>query len=351
MDMKKSVLRLEKIEKRFGDSIVIPNLNLEVFDGEFLCLLGPSGCGKTTSLWMIAGFIPPTYGRIFLHDEEITNLPVHMRDIGIVFQSYALFPHMTIWKNLEFGLINIGIPRDERGERIQRMLKFIELERLGNRFPSELSGGQQQRVALARALILEPSLLLLDEPFSNLDAKLRVRLRRDLKALIDAVSITTIFVTHDREEALSLADRIIVMNQGNVSQAGGPADIYDQPDNAFVADFIGNYTVLKGHVREGVWFSAQGTSLRVGNYADGEWWMAVQPGYLKISFSTTEDANAWKAVVENVEYFGDHYLATLNVDGNIIFSKIHAKGNYSPKIGDSVFVSLSSDDVRFIKPE
>jgi putative spermidine/putrescine transport system ATP-binding protein len=240
------VVSLRAISKKYDDFAAVDNISLDVRRGELLCLLGPSGCGKTTTLRMVAGFVEPTAGAVYISGQDVTALPPYRRDTGMVFQSYALFPHMTIGANIAFGLENIGVPKVERAERVKEMLTLVELTDLAHRYPRELSGGQQQRVALARALALRPAVLLLDEPFSNLDAQLRARLREELRSLIDRVDITTLFVTHDQEEALMLSDRIAVINRGRIEQIGTPEDIYERPESRFVAEFIGWCSILEG---------------------------------------------------------------------------------------------------------
>src|SRR6202043_1477634 len=217
-----SAVTLREVSKVYGDVTALERFSLDVPTGKLVCLLGPSGCGKTTTLRLIAGFTAPTHGRVFIEDTDVTAKPPHLRDIGIVFQHHALFPHLSVFENVEFGLRNIGARKAERRERVNEMLATMRLVGLAGRYPRELSGGQQQRVALARALVLRPAVLLLDEPFSNLDAQLRVRLREELRLLIDRVDITTLFVTHDQEEALMLSDRIVVINQGKIEQIGTP---------------------------------------------------------------------------------------------------------------------------------
>lgn len=239
-------LQLEGVTKRYGDFEAVRSLNLLVGKGELVAFLGPSGCGKTTTLRMIAGLATPTAGRILVGDRDVTVLPVHQRDMGLVFQSYALFPHMTVERNVAFGLETRKLPRDEIRQRVGRALAMVRLGHLAGRRPRELSGGQQQRVALARALVIEPSILLLDEPLSNLDAKLRDEMRGQIRQIQQELGITTVFVTHDQVEALSMCDRIVVMRGGRVEQVGSPFEIYERPANQFVASFVGRINRLSG---------------------------------------------------------------------------------------------------------
>ncbi|MGY8683231.1 ABC transporter ATP-binding protein [Bradyrhizobium sp. UFLA05-153] len=239
-------LEVERLTKRFGTSIAVDQLDLSVREGELVALLGPSGCGKTTTLRIVAGFLPPTSGRVFFDREEVTRLPAYKRSTGMVFQSYALFPHMTVADNVGFGLEMRGLNGAERKIRVEETLKLVRLSHLAGRLPRELSGGQQQRVALARALVINPKLFLLDEPLSNLDAKLRAEVRIEIRALQRRLGLTTMLVTHDREEALTMADRLVVMEGGRVRQIGSPRQLYDEPQDAFVADFVGRCNILSG---------------------------------------------------------------------------------------------------------
>jgi putative spermidine/putrescine transport system ATP-binding protein len=241
-------LEIENLRKSFGANQVVENFNLAVARGEFVSFLGPSGCGKTTTLRMVAGFETPTSGSIKIDGQEVTHLRPNQRKVGMVFQSYALFPNMTVAQNVAFGLKVANRPQAEIATRVDEMLNLIKLPKLGGRYPFQLSGGQQQRVALARALAIKPQVLLLDEPLSALDAKIRVSLREEIRAVQRQLGITTIYVTHDQEEALSMSDRIVVMNEGRVEQIGAPFEIYNQPRTRFVASFVGTLNVLRGKV-------------------------------------------------------------------------------------------------------
>jgi iron(III) transport system ATP-binding protein len=241
-------LRIDGLSKRFGTFTALDAITLEIHEGELVCFLGPSGCGKTTLLRAIAGLEPQTSGRIVQAGREISALPPTQRDFGIVFQSYALFPNLTAWKNVAYGLENARAGKAEVARRVTELLELVGLGAQGGKYPAQLSGGQQQRVALARALATSPGLLLLDEPLSALDAKVRVYLRHEIKALQRRLGVTTIIVTHDQEEALVMADRIVVMNQGRIEQVGTPVEIYREPASAFVADFIGLMNFVSGTV-------------------------------------------------------------------------------------------------------
>lgn len=246
-----SAVRLEAVTKAYGSNTVLHGVDLALEPGELVCLLGPSGCGKTTALRAIAGLEPVSGGRIFLGDDDVTNVPVNRRDIGMVFQQYSLFPHLTVARNVEFGLQMRKVARSERERRIGEMLEIVGLEHLAERFPHELSGGQQQRVALARALVTRPRALLLDEPLSALDAKVRVRLREQIRAIQTELGISTVFVTHDQEEALAISDRVAVMEGGRIAQLGTPEELYRRPASPFVADFVGLSNRVVGVLTQG----------------------------------------------------------------------------------------------------
>src|SRR5438067_5677682 len=237
-------VELRNVSKSYKDVAAVKDVSLRIADREFIALLGPSGCGKTTTLRMLAGFIRPDEGRIFIDGKDVTDTPPERRPTGMVFQSYALWPHMTVGDNIAFGLRLRKIDHARIRERTRAMLDVVRLPGVETRYPSQLSGGQQQRVALARALVLGPKILLLDEPLSNLDAKLRVRMRDEIRRIQQELQITTVYVTHDQEEALTMADRIAVMNKGVLQQVGDALDIYDRPATAFVADFIGSSNLL-----------------------------------------------------------------------------------------------------------
>jgi putative spermidine/putrescine transport system ATP-binding protein len=243
-------LALRGLRKTFGPVVAVDDVSLEAAPGEFLALLGPSGCGKSTVLRMVAGLAEPDAGQIVLAGEDITGVPVHRRNLGLVFQSYALFPHMTVFDNVAFGLRRRRVPEADLRSRVERLLDLVRLGDLGSRYPREISGGQQQRVALARALVTEPRVLLLDEPLSNLDALLRDEMRVELKRLQERLGTTMIFVTHDQAEALTLSDRVVVMDHGRVEQVGRPEEVYRRPATGFVARFLGRANFLAGVVAQ-----------------------------------------------------------------------------------------------------
>lgn len=249
-DIPGEALRLDGVTKKFGEMVAVDAIDLSITRGEFLTLLGPSGCGKTTTLNLIAGFFPPTSGAIYLNGEHVEDLPPFKRDTGMVFQDYALFPHMTVAQNVAFGLKMRKVPTRDAERRVQEALALVHLAGLGERRPVELSGGQRQRVALARALVIEPAVLLFDEPLSNLDLKLRESMRLEITNIQKQLGITAIYVTHDQSEALVMSDRIAVMNAGQIEQLGTARDIYETPRTKFVAEFIGNMNVFSGEVSD-----------------------------------------------------------------------------------------------------
>ena len=266
-------LAIRGLSKHFGDVAAVDGFELEIGDHELISLLGPSGCGKTTTLRCIAGFEEPTAGHILFDDLDIVGLPPERRNIGMVFQNYALFPHMTVRQNLAFGLEMRGVPKSEMAERIARVLETVQLGDLGERYPRQLSGGQQQRIALARAMVIEPSILLLDEPLANLDAKLREEMRFFVRSLQKRVGITTVYVTHDQAEAMVISDRIVVMFDGHIHQVGAPDEIYSRPVSREVASFIGLSNFVEGRVR--------------GADDDGVFTLETAVGTLRCAYSET----------------------------------------------------------------
>jgi putative spermidine/putrescine transport system ATP-binding protein len=260
--MSTPAVQFVNVSRHFGDVKAVDEAHLEIRDGEFFSMLGPSGSGKTTCLRMIAGFDRPTYGKIFLYGQDVSNLPPYERDVNTVFQDYALFPHMTIEDNIAYGLMIKGVSKKQRFKQVDEMLDLVRLPGFGYRKPSQLSGGQRQRVALARALINHPKVLLLDEPLGALDLKLRQQMQVELKAIQKRVGITFIFVTHDQEEALTMSDRIAVFNEGKIQQVGTPSEIYEKPASAFVAGFVGTSNLISGDVARRITGSAETFSIR-----------------------------------------------------------------------------------------
>jgi putative spermidine/putrescine transport system ATP-binding protein len=277
-------VRLERVEKCFdGTTRVVDRVDLLVEPGEFFALLGPSGCGKTTTLRMIAGFEEPDAGRITVGGEDVTHMPVHRRDMGMIFQSYALFPHRTVAENVAFGLRMRGLPKDAIRERVTQALRQVALAGYEGRRPAQLSGGQQQRVALARAIVIRPRVLLCDEPLAALDRKLRQSMQVELKQLQQQLGVTLIFVTHDQEEAMTVSDRIAVMNAGRIDQIGAPSEIYNRPRTRFVADFIGEINLLEGEWRDGAFVSNGKPLPAAGSAPTGKGTIAIRPERLRLT--------------------------------------------------------------------
>ena len=311
--------RVRDLTKRFGEFTALKSVSLEVNKGELVCFLGPSGCGKTTLLRAIAGLDSQSEGSIEIGGRDVSNLPPSERDFGIVFQSYALFPNLSIVDNVGYGLVNRGWSRAKRRERVAELLALVGLSDQGVKYPIQLSGGQQQRVALARALATSPSLLLLDEPLSALDARVRVRLRDEIKALQRRLGITTIMVTHDQEEALAMADRIVVMNQGVIEQVGTPAEVYARPKTVFVADFVSTMTFLDGtlladrRVRVGTidLTCASDSQLPVGQSIK----LGFRPEEVQVRGLTETTTNRFAVTVDTIEYLGAFCRATLKPTG------------------------------------
>ena len=299
-------LELDHVSKHYGPTRAADDVSLDVADGEFLVLLGPSGCGKTTTLRMVAGFIDPTSGSVRLGGREITDLPPWKRNAGLVFQSYALFPHLTVNQNVAFGLEMRKVASAEMAPRIAEALRLVRLDHLGDRLPRQLSGGQQQRVALARALVFRPDILLLDEPLSNLDAKLRQDVRVEIRELQKKLGLTTVMVTHDQEEALTMADRLVVMSEGRIRQIGTQQDLYERPADRFVADFVGRSTFIEGRVEApGRFVSAGGLVIACDSAHMGPAALALRPERVALLPSSAAPMdNTFDGVVEFVSYLG-----------------------------------------------
>jgi putative spermidine/putrescine transport system ATP-binding protein len=298
-------LEIENLSKHYGAMAAVRDVSLDVRDGEFLVLLGPSGCGKTTTLRMIAGFIPPTMGRVRLGGKDVTTLPPWKRNAGMVFQSYALFPHLSVAENVAFGLEMRNVPKSDIGGRVKEALRLVRLDGYAERLPRQLSGGQQQRVALARALVIRPDVLLLDVPLSNLDAKLRETVRVEIRELQNKLGITTVMVTHDQEEALIVADRLVVMSEGSVRQVGSQRDLYERPADRFVAGFVGRSNLLTGKVvHPGRFETKGGIAIACRDGAIGPCVMALRPERLVLGHALNGLENRDRGTIELVSYLG-----------------------------------------------
>ncbi len=349
-------LVLEQLGKSFGAVDVIPSLSLAVRKGEMVAFLGPSGCGKTTTLRMIAGLISPTRGRITVGGRDITHLPSHERDMGLVFQSYALFPHMTVLRNVAFGLEMRNVPKPEVRARALRALEVVQLSHLADRKPRDLSGGQQQRVALARALVIEPSILLLDEPLSNLDAKLRDEMRVQIRALQQASGITAVFVTHDQVEALSMCDRIVVMKEGHIEQFGTPTEIYEHPASPFVSSFVGRTNRLRGTSDSRGVITVAGQQIRAATAeAQGPVEIMMRPHRMRLAPAATDrnvpDAtpvqgqNSLRGVLERLTFIGDLVQYHIRVgDAEVMVEEATRRDQGAPCAGTPVDLTWQASD-------
>lgn len=336
-----SIVEIRNLCKAFGSFVAVDDVTFSVRKGEVLSLLGPSGCGKTTTLRMIAGFIEPASGSVLIDGRDATELPPYRRDTGMVFQGYALFPHMTVEQNIAYGLVNTYVPRKERTARVSEMLDVVELSHLAKRYPRQLSGGQQQRVALARALAIRPAVLLLDEPLSNLDTQLRVRLRDELKRLITKIGVTTILVTHDQEEAVVFSDRIAVMKVGKLVQLGTPAEIYETPADAFVAKFLGECTLIDGRINEGRFVSDRGLSFSFPG-SIGRATLMIRPEHIRIG----EGPGSLPAQVMSAVFTGGITRLVLAVSGEELLAQSFFRHSELPAQGDCVNVQINTSCVH-----
>lgn len=357
------LVRFSGIQKTYdGEHLVVKNLDLDIRKGEFVTLLGPSGSGKTTTLMMLAGFEVPTHGEIYLADRPIKNMPPHKRDIGMVFQNYALFPHLTIEENVAFPLSVRKINKVEAEARVKAALRMIKMENLAQRRPGQLSGGQQQRVALARALVFNPQLVLMDEPLGALDKRLREQMQLEIKQLHETMGITVVYVTHDQSEALTMSDRIAVFNDGIVQQIDRPDALYENPVNSFVANFVGENNVLAGTVETiekdfcRVTLAAGGSVVARAVNIAGQGTatsLSVRPERVSIltDGADSDGPNRLPATVQNTIYLGDHALAVLDVAGNAEFMvKLQPGAHDRMKHGESVFVTFRPEDCLALDP-
>lgn len=343
-------LEIDNVTKRYGELKAAADVSLDVPDGEFLVLLGPSGCGKTTMLRIVAGFIEPTAGTVRLGGRDVTALPPWKRNAGLVFQSYALFPHLTVHENVAFGLEMRKVSKADMGPRIAEALRLVRLGQLGERLPRQLSGGQQQRVALARALVFRPDILLLDEPLSNLDAKLRQDVRVEIRELQRTLGLTTVMVTHDQEEALTMADRLVVMNEGRIRQVGTQQDLYERPADRFVADFVGRSTFIDGTVEAaGRLRSEGGLEIACAAGTPGKASLALRPERVALlPPGAAAMDNTFDGVVEFVSYLGAQVDAHVRLSPRerVILQLPNRPDQPLPAVGDRVRVGWSRETGR-----
>lgn len=350
------MIELRNVTKRYGQILANANVNLAVLRGELMTLLGPSGCGKTTALRCITGQVVPDEGRVFIDGMDVTDVPTYKRELGMVFQNFALFPHMTVYENVEFPLMIRGMPQGQRRERVMETLRLIRMEQYEKHYPRQLSGGQQQRVGLARALVYQPKVLLLDEPLSNLDAKLREEMRFEIRDLIHRLNITAVYVTHDQAEALAMSDRVAVMNAGHVEQVGTPDEIYECPRSRFVADFIGLSNFLRGKVVavdggqaavacEGLRLNVPATpEIQVGQ----DWLIFVRPNDIELlPAGSPPGVNIVDGTVSKLTYLGDR------IDYRIALSealelRVQTDGKVRFAAGERVKVHLPLVHCRYV---
>ena len=352
-------LKIEQLTKKFGDFVALQEISLDVYEGEFICFLGPSGCGKTTLLRCIAGLDIQTHGRVVQAEIDISKLPPTVRDFGIVFQSYALFPNLTVRKNLAYGLENRRMPKEAIATRVGELLDLVGLVGQDVKDPAQLSGGEQQRVALARALATAPGLLLLDEPLSALDAKVRSYLRHEVKELQQRLGVTTIMVTHDQEEALTMADRVVVMDQGIISQVGSPIEIYRAPETKFVADFIGTMNFLPGVMLESQRCRVGQIEFenlrRVGNPLPGDSiTLCIRPEELLLQDDEIQADNMIVAQVKSVEFLGASYQVTVSsrdLDSRTMIADLSPKlfSEHDIRVGMELNLILPADRIHVFR--
>ena len=352
-------VEVREVSKSFGTVKAVDRVSFKVEDGKLFFLLGPSGCGKTTLLRLIAGFYKPDGGEVYLGDRLVNDVPPNKRNIGMVFQNYALWPHMKVYDNIVYGLRIRSVPTSQRIERAKEILKVVKMEEYATRYPNQLSGGQQQRIALARALVVEPHVLLLDEPLSNLDAKLRLETRDEIKRIQMETKVTSIYVTHDQEEALSMADEVAIMNMGRIEQIGTPQNVYDCPSGIFVASFLGNPNIFKGQVRNEVedvtaleWecggtLYAKTSGLRVTKEQSVV--CAVRPE--KITVYDSDPAlqgyyNCLEAKIQSLVYYGAmEQYSFLCAGGVVVKATIFNPSRHHRKVGDKVFLVFKPEDM------
>ena len=353
MTLRSQSVVLTRLSKSFDDVAAVDDISLEIGSGEFFSLLGPSGCGKTTSLRMIAGFERPDAGRIVIGDTDVTEMPPHLRPVNTVFQSYALFPHLSVEQNVGFGLRFKDVSKDERRGRVAEALELVRLGDLGQRRPHQLSGGQQQRVALARALVLSPSVLLLDEPLGALDAKLRRELQIELKSIQREIGITFVYVTHDQEEALTMSDRLAVMARGKVEQLGTPRDVYEHPESAFVADFLGVSNLMRARVVDGRRVEVGGVMLTAtqGEASPaGVVRLTIRPERVRIEAPSTPGENRVAATIERFVYLGSTTQVFVALPGGDRVQALVANSGDVDEydVGSAVTAHLPADALRIL---
>ena len=349
--MKKAEVKFVNITKKFNETTAVNNVSCNFEAGTLTTLLGPSGCGKTTSLRIIAGLERATSGKILVDNEDVTLLPATDRDVSMVFQSYALFPHMSVMENVSYGLKMINVNKEEYTEKALETLKLVNLEGYENRMPSELSGGQQQRVAVARAIVLKPKVLLFDEPLSNLDAKLRRQVREDIREIQQKLGVTTIYVTHDQEEALAISDKVIVMNKAVIAQEGSPKDLYNFPKNKFVANFIGDANDVTAEIINkqsntyDLKLAEMNVKIEINKDLNDKVSLALRPEKIKIN--RTNNENCIHASIKSASFVGSSYQYILSSKIGELYV---VSGDTTDifKVGEEVFLSIDEKDIKIL---
>ena len=357
MSKNKEFVKFEKVDKSYdGKILVVKDLNLDISEGEFITMLGPSGSGKTTCLMMLAGFETPTNGEIYLDKNPISNIPPHKRGIGMVFQNYALFPHMTVYENLAFPLRVRKMPKDEADKKIDKALSMVSLSGFENRMPGQLSGGQQQRVAVARALVFDPSVVLMDEPLGALDKNLRESMQYELKHIHETLGVTVVYVTHDQGEALTMSNRIAVFNDGYIQQLSSPNELYERPNNSFVARFIGENNIINGTIEGGdgkncIVKTSNGEIIHanpiISNKVGETTSMSLRPERVKI-IPSDDTSNKFNAKIEEVIYHGDHTRLRVSLleQNDFILKVPNASNVFSFETGSELKLGWNSYDCR-----
>ncbi len=357
-DNNEPLVKFDSVQKSYdGETLVVKDLNLDVAKGEFLTMLGPSGSGKTTCLMMLAGFEPATHGEIYLNNSPINNVPPHKRGIGMVFQNYALFPHMSVAENLAFPLQVRKVDKSETEAKVKRALEMVQLGEFGNRRPAQLSGGQQQRVAVARALVFDPVLVLMDEPLGALDKQLREQMQYEIKHIHESLGVTVVYVTHDQSEALTMSNRVAVFNDGVIQQLAPPDELYERPDNAFVAQFIGENNTLVGTIKEvsgdTVTVDVNGSMIKATNICKGkvgdQTTLSIRPERVATNPSNAGDyQNNFKAKIEELIYLGDHIRTRASVcgDDEFVVKIANTSALAAIKVGTEVSFGWKAEDCR-----
>ncbi|WOH80451.1 ABC transporter ATP-binding protein [Bradyrhizobium sp. BEA-2-5] len=345
-------IALRNLQKRYGSAVAVDEVSLCVKPGEFISLLGPSGSGKTTTLMMIAGFEMPDSGQILLDDEDITRLPPHRRELGVIFQNYALFPHMTVAENVAYPLRMRRVAKREVEARVHRALDQVDLGALASRRPHQMSGGQQQRVAIARALVFEPPVLLLDEPLGALDKKLREHLRNEIKTLHKEVGKTMIYVTHDQDEALAMSDRVAVMHQGRIRQVSAPQDLYRRPADLFVAGFVGEVNLISAKLKSGVAYGPAGERLPAAPWtdADRDATLCVRPEHLHLDMNPAGSSGGMQGRITGMTFVGDATIFEFRSESGLqLTSKVlNVSAEAMPDVGDSCVAWWAANDATIL---